>query len=194
MSDDTIRPETDGDYQASRWEILDDENASWAMRKIAAAQQAIGRIDRVAEAEYQHVSEWRAREIATHESTIAFFESRLYAYASEQRERYDRKTVSTPWGSIRSRTRPARLSVSDRDAFVEWARVHHPDLVEVQYRPNSAKFGEAFRVENEGGAIMTHDGEPVPGVEWFGGGIIYRVDAGPVGDGLVDDEYNNEEG
>lgn len=194
MSD---RPEEPSDYTGSRWEITNDEEATWAMRKIAGARQALDRVNRVAEAEIAHVNKWAARESEGHESTIAFFEARLFAYASEQRELFARKSVSTPWGTLRSRARSGRPVVTDREVFTEWAREKYPEAVQVKYTADlRALEGLSIAEDMDSGVMVTADGEVVPGVQYHEGGIMYRVDVGEVGEALLafDDDDDNEEG
>jgi hypothetical protein len=102
-----------------------------------------------------------------------YFEAILIEYGRGQRIE-GRKSVSTPYGTIKSRTAPPAFDV-DKDAFLEWAKANRPDLVRVKEEPNVADMKAVLEVSGDN-AIDPQSGEVVPGVKVTGHDVRFSVE------------------
>lgn len=146
-----------------RFRIENDEQAVWAMRKLAAARRRMDEITAISEAEIDRIKDWAEHEARTPMRDMDYFEAILREYAIGQRAE-GRKTISTPYGSVKSRAGQPKWSVEDAEAFLSWARRNNrSDLIRVREDADLAKMKATL--ENTGpSAVDPETGEVVPGV------------------------------
>lgn len=170
LSWDTSDP-TAGERE--RFRIDNDEQAVWAMRKLAAARTRLDEIAYIAEAEIQRIQAWAEHESREPLRDVDYFEGILVEYGMQQRAE-GRKSVSTPYGTIKSRAGQAKWSV-DADTFIEWAKQHRPDLVRVKEEPALSTMKEALSINGDS-AFDPDSGEVVPGVIVTGADTKFTVE------------------
>lgn len=162
-----------------RFEITDDAQAAWAMRKLLSFRQKMSENEAIAESEIQRINEWLHRVNRRFDDDVAYFEAILTVYARRQRDTEGRKTIDTPYGSVKSRATQAKFKVTDEDEFFAWAEVNLPDVIQIKRSPSLTALKSAATVEHTdtlGLVAMTEDGEIIPGVAVEEGGVNYTVE------------------
>lgn len=150
-------------YDRERFRITDDGAAEWAIRKLHTLRSKMEENRRIAEAERQRIESWleHANEALTDDAH--YFEGILGEYALTQRVEADRKSITLPHGTVKTRASRRRYDVADAESFLAWARDNAPHLIRVTEAPKKSEFGEVLDVR-EGHVIDTQTGEIVPGV------------------------------
>ena len=148
------------------WRITNLDAAGWASRKAASYRQQeenvkawerreIDRIRAVAQAEQKRLN-----------AEAEFFENHLYAYLrAEVAGGRKQKSLSLPGGTVSLRKRQPELTIEE-DKFIEWARTANPDFLRVKEEVALAALKKALKLVEDGAAVMSDSGEPVPGVTW----------------------------
>lgn len=176
--------ETLPDYESSttqpidreRFRVDDDAKATWAMRKLRAIEAKVAENQRIATDERARIDEWLERVNEPLAQDAAYFRGLLIEYARHEREAADRKTVITPYGSVKSRAGQPKWHV-DAAVFLDWARVSHPDLIRVKEEPNLTAIKEVvLPVPGLPDIAVTPDGEPVPGITVTPADTSYTVE------------------
>lgn len=122
------------------WRIENDHVATWALRKLAAAEAEQARVKELAMAEIQRIEEWEAKELRRPTRDADFFRGHLAAYwrremaavlepliekgmtPEEAWEQVRKKSRSLPTGKLVARRTPAGVEVVDEEQFVRWAQ------------------------------------------------------------------------
>jgi len=154
-----------------RFKIEDDSQATWAMRKAAAARARLDEIKAIAESEIDRIQHWAEQESRSPVRDLDYFEGILIEYARKQRAE-GRKTVSTPYGAIKSRSGQTRFTFSDKAQFVEWAKANRPDWLVVKEEPSLS----ALRDSSLTAAADPDSGEVIPGLEVDPPTVNYTVE------------------
>lgn len=149
-----------GDEDRERFRIQNDSQAVWAMRKLASAKARLHDISLIAEAEIDRIQHWAEQQSREPMRDATYFEGILMEYGRAQREE-GRKTVSTPYGAVKSRIGRSRYTFSDKQGFIEWARQHRPEWVAVKEEPSLSALHDA----NVQGSADPETGEVIPGLE-----------------------------
>jgi hypothetical protein len=146
------------------WRIEDDGTANWALRKLDQKRRDIERIKENAGREVARII--AATNAAVNTLTngcggTEFFRAHLidYRHRLEQNNPELPKTYRLPAGVLSRRKGPSRYVVTNEQKFIEWAERNDPDL----YKRTPLVSGLKIYPHVEG-AIVTRDGEPVPGV------------------------------
>jgi hypothetical protein len=140
--------------------------ATWAMRKLRDARAAQADVAAVAQAEIDRIQAWATAEHDRIEHNAGFFEGLLTRWALDLRAADPRsKTVSTPYGEVRTRTVPGKWDVHDEALVVAWARGSRPGLMQVRESLRLADAKKALDVTDDGRVIDPETGEIVPGIE-----------------------------
>lgn len=141
---------TDDDEQ---WSIRTEQDAAWAVGKIAAADLAV-----------QHAKEQAAEYVrrveAEAEQTRRYFRGHLECYYAEHPPAKG-KSVKTPAGSYGMRKVPGGLFVDDDAKATAWAREHRPHLVEriTTYKLDKAGLKREPLDETPPGCVVRPDEE-----------------------------------
>jgi hypothetical protein len=141
-----------------------DQDATWALRKLAALRKQVAANNAIAEEEANRIGAWLNAVNEPLKKQVQFVENILNGYALYERSK-DRKTIVLPYGKIATRPVADKWEVADPDAFVAWAQeTGHLELVKTTTKPETlATIKSALEVA-EDGTILTADGEPVTGV------------------------------
>ncbi len=138
-----------------------DQLATWAMRKLAAAEEKITEANDLVAAEIDRLNRWLEQTTAKHYQDAEFFRGHLTMYALAQRALHDRKTIKTPYGDVKTRTGSPVVNVVDPVALMEFAKASRPELIRTKVEVNKAELNRLIC----DGDVLTEDGEIVPGVE-----------------------------
>jgi len=161
------------------FQIMDDAQASWAMRKLLAFRSKMAENEAAAQAEHHRIDEWLTRVNGRFDSDVEYFEAILTQYARAQRDSENRKTIDTPYGVVKSRATQQKFRVEDTESFFSWAHLNAPQLITVKESPNLTAlkdFASAENTQTLGAVAMTTDGEIIPGVTVEPGDVNYTVE------------------
>lgn len=171
--DETPEPERE------RFEITDDAQAAWAMRKLLSLRKKMAENESIADAERTRIDAWLHHTNSKFEPDTAYFEAILTRYAQQQRASDDRKSIETPYGVVKSRATQDKFKVTDEDKFFKWAEENLPDAIAVKRSPSLTALKKAVTVESTdtlGLVAMSEHGEIIPGVAVEPGGVNYTVE------------------
>lgn len=173
-------PDVDLESEESRvrFSIGDDAQATWAMRRLSSVQQRAAQVSMIAEAERSRIDAWEDRQMKQFQRDENYFQGLLMEYAASERTAHDRKSIDTPYGSVKSRVSQPVWEV-DADAFLQWAKTHAPDLIRVKETPSLSDMKKFLQIEHTdtlGLVAMTPDGEIVPGVDIHPATVNYTVE------------------
>lgn len=143
--------------------IHDDGAAAWAMRKLRAVHRRVADIEAIAAAERARIDAWAADATRSHQREVDYFTGLLLDYGRRQRDEEDRKTISTPYGSIRSRAGSLKWTI-DPDGFLPWAETNRPDLIRVRKDPDLSAAKKDLKLSDTLDPFDPSTGEAVPGV------------------------------
>lgn len=164
-----VSPEPVGENRET-FRVENDSQAAWAMRKLRAIRTKQAEAEAIAHAEHERIEAWLADAKKATSGDEAFFEGLLIAYAMRQRVTENRKSITLPHGSIKSRAAQPSVKVADADAFIMWAKTYGPEFIRTKVEPDlSAIRRDCDLSGNE--AVNMATGEVVPGV------IIQQRDA-----------------
>jgi uncharacterized small protein (DUF1192 family) len=170
-------PDDPAEAKARGFVIESDDAANWALRRLAAVEDAHRQRTAFIKAEITRLSDWQADEDAKAARERTFFEGLLRRYLELLREQGKlgrRKSYPLPNGTLGFQARPLDYAVVDGEALLTWACDHN--LVRVVYSPEwgdirrdlhpvAEALGEGAYVEE----IDETTGEvlrlPVPGVQ-----------------------------
>lgn len=132
-----------------RWHIHDDDQADWALRKLARAHAALEQVRRTAERQkaavlaavapwLEEIEHWAEERSTVIGREVQGFESLLLTYhRASIEEDPSRLTIKLPHGELRSRKSPDRWTFGQE--FVAWARTYHPELLREEVDKPAAK-------------------------------------------------------
>lgn len=155
------------DRQLTNFQVTDDLQAAWAMRKLLSLKNKMTENEEIAQTEHARMDEWLIRVNGRFECDVLYFEALLTQYARNQRQAEGRKTIDTPYGVIKSRATQSKFKVEDAEQFLQWATINAPQLINIKTSPNLTAlkdFASQEETQTLGPVAMTIDGEIIPGV------------------------------
>lgn len=171
----------DTEEERARFRLTSDDQAQWALRKYAQASEAIAAIRQQADTERERIDAWESREQMPLDRERDYFHFLLVEYAEACRAD-GRKSVSLSTGKIGTRDGSLSWRVEDPDAFLAWAREHHPDLIQVTEKPAAVadlkaalKSTEDLEPGQVAEAVDPNTGAIVPGVAVKRGPVTVTV-------------------
>lgn len=162
-----------------RFQITDDSQAAWAMRKLLALRTKMQANEKIADHERTRIDAWLDHENGKYTNDVAYFEAILTQYARQQREADNRKTIETPYGVVKSRATQNKFRVLDEQAFLDWAEANMPEAINVKRTPALSVLKESVTVEKTdslGLVAMLEHGEIIPGVTVDPADVNYTVE------------------
>ena len=136
--------------------VDDDAKATWAMRRLKHIVDQMHVNEDIAESEMTRINSWLETVNRPLQRNAAYFEQQLVDYARRVREEQDRKSVSTPYGTVKSRSTPAKVEL-DMAEFLAWAKDQCRDdlLIEQEPKPNKTEIKKAIEAGQDiGGAVL----------------------------------------
>jgi len=157
--------------------INNDDEALWAMRRLAQAQRRIDEVKRQAQVELDRINAWVAANTSTHGREVDFFDLALSEYLVRVRENDadGRKSLDFPDGTVTSRITPSKVTVLDAEAFLAWAEANgHSEWVRVKREADVATLKKV--VDFDGDAVRDPiTGAVIAGLQHTEGGISVSV-------------------
>lgn len=158
LSEFLLEDGTPEGFAAETFVVNDEDQALWAMRKLAGAQRQIVASSHRAEAEHKRIDAWYEQVTKAPESTKEYFSGLLTAYAIRQREN-GVKSLSYPDGYVKTRSAGGNIAIRDDAAFVAWAQsTGHNELLRIKAEPSLADIKKSALFDGDSVVI---DGEVV---------------------------------
>ncbi len=146
------------------FEIKDDQQANWALRKIKQLKKEKENNISIAEAEISKIEAWLQAVNGDAQGSIDYFQGLLAKYAMSKREiNPDFKSTKLPNGAIRFKKQQPKWSYDDKKLVESLKQSGHDDLIRVKEEPNKTAVKKLF-VVNDGKAIDPATGEVIEGV------------------------------
>lgn len=150
--------------------IKDINGLNWVLRKIGAINAKLKEIKSLADSERQRIDEWEKKESADLKNDISFFEHKVFEYHMQVlQENPKEKSISTPYGKVKSTTRSAQPEKADESSIFDYVEQNELSFVDVQTvkKLNWAELKKTLTVvEKENGeqVVIDSNGQLVPGV------------------------------
>ena len=106
--------------------INNDDEALWAMRRLAQAQRRIEAVKAQAQVEIDRINRWIENNTISQARTVERIERLLgdYLMTVREDETDGRKKLDFPDGTVSSRVTPSKVAVDDAEAFIAWAEAN----------------------------------------------------------------------
>lgn len=121
------------------WSVCDTGTAEWALRRLAHAEARLREVEAEADRFHAQIDRWLTGEAKAPRQAVNFFTGQLTTYARRKREEEGLKTLNLPSGAVSSKLVPARPEVTEKDAFVAWARKRELPVVKAKWEPVMAE-------------------------------------------------------
>ena len=155
--------------------LVDDlQKATWAMRKARSVIVGLEANAAIAKAEQERIALWLEEVNKPLLQEREFFENHLTAYLRKEREADpDKKSISTPYGKITSRTTQPKWETED--GLTDWLLNHNDSLIRIKYEVDKAELKKAYAVDGVQ-VIDPKTGEVVPHIQITPSDISYKVE------------------
>jgi len=161
-------PEDLDDTENQRFRIQDDNQADWALRKIARARQDLKEAEETAAIEIEKINRWLDGQRDESLRTERFFTALLQEYYEPRfMTNPDKKTYKLPSGKVQRRTQQPQFD-RDNEALLAWLKQREmTDYIEVKETPKWGELKQQVQVVGEHVVIKDGPlkGEIVDGVE-----------------------------
>jgi phage host-nuclease inhibitor protein Gam len=163
--------------QAPAPSITNDDEALWAMRRLAQAQRRIEAVKAQAQVEIDRINRWVENNTISQARTVERVERLLgdYLMAVREDENDGRKKLDFPDGVVSSRMTPSKVAVDDAEAFLAWAEANgHNDWVRVKREADVSTIKKV--VDYNGNEVIDPiSGSVIEGLSHTEGGISITV-------------------
>lgn len=147
------------------FQVTDDQQANWALRKIKQHQELQKENNLLAESEIEKINAWVESENDKAQQSIDYFQSLLSAYALKLREADPKfKSSKLPNGKIKFAKQQPKWNLKNEVVLKSLKEAGETDLIKVIESPRLADIKKAF-VINGNEVINPDTGEIVEGIE-----------------------------
>jgi len=161
-------PEDLDDTENQRFRIQNDNQADWALRKIARARQDMKEAEETAAMEIEKINRWLDGQREESLRTERFFTALLQEYYEPRfMTNPDKKTYKLPSGKVQRRTQQPQFD-RDNEALLAWLKQREmTDYIEVKETPKWGELKQQVQVVGEHVVIKDGPlkGEIIDGVE-----------------------------
>lgn len=158
--------------------IVDLSTLNWTFKQLSNLQQKENEIRSFAKAERDKLNEWEKKELDPIENQKEYFDHLIQSYHFEKlREDPKAKTLSTPYGSSKSRASKAAPEQADKESLLSYIQENNMR----DYIKEDVKWGDFKKTltvaELEGAPVVVDEnGQVVPGVVVKPEAINYSVE------------------
>ncbi|AEE95754.1 host-nuclease inhibitor Gam family protein [Mahella australiensis] len=150
------------------WRITDDNQADWALEKIAAIDAEYRRKEVVAKNKIAQVQEWLDKQKEQAEQQRSFFCALLKQYfeslpATAVKQTKTQKIYKLPSGVLRLKQQQPEY-LKDEDKLLEWVKTNKPQFVKIKESVNWSSLKELVATAGDK-AVDTQTGEVIDGIE-----------------------------
>jgi len=173
----------DAKPEAERFRVDGPETATWALRKLAAAEAEIDDAKTLAASEIARVEQWYDEVTRRPARDVEFFRGLLIDYMrSRHAEDPKCKTVKLPAGTLTARAGQPKIDATDIEALKAYADTlddeYRSSIIRTKYEANVSGMKGLLVPKDEGdplGAPLVDPstGEVVPGVVWLPAVVKY---------------------
>ena len=171
------QPEGFADDTRDGFRITNEDEALWAMRRLATAQRRMDEVKRMAQVELDRINAWVEANTASHGREADYFETLLsdYLISVRENEADGRKSLDFPDGVVTSRITPSKVAVIDSDAFLAWAEANgHSEWVRVKREADVATIKKVVDFDGDN-VLDPTTGAVIEGLQHTEGGISVSV-------------------
>jgi len=144
--------------------ITDDSSANWALRQLLSVRKKIKENRKLFESELARITSWLEKADESLAKDENYFVGILTEYANQVRTTENRKTITLPHGTIKTRASSAKVKVEDAEVFLGWAKAtESSELIRVKEEPAVSVFKELFDIVGDK-VVLKATGEVVQGV------------------------------
>jgi phage host-nuclease inhibitor protein Gam len=168
------QPEDFSDAETT-YALINDDDALWAMRRLANSQRRINAKMRQAEQEIERIRAWVTHATKSDRETVDYFEGVLSAYMNRVRESEDRKSLTFPDGDVTSTATQDKVKVDNAELFLKWAESNgHPDWIRTKKEPDLAAIKSKAKYEGDS-VIDAQTGEVVEGLSHVPASVSVKI-------------------
>jgi len=157
--------------------ITNDDEALWAMRRLAQAQRRIDAVKAQAQVEIDRINAWVEANTTDNKATVDYFDRILgdYLMTVRENEADGRKSLDFPDGTVSSRATQPKVAVEDLEAFLAWADANgHAEWVRVKREADIATIKKVVDL-SDAGVVDPATGEVIEGLSFVEGGVSTTV-------------------
>lgn len=170
--DEVVDKETDN-TDGQSYEIKNLEDLTWAFRKLSYYQSKKAEKQKISNAERERINEelskvnaWEEKELKSTNDSISNFESIIANYHSTVlAEDPDSKTLSTPYGKVKSTTSKAQPDKGDEEKLLAFIKKNKLPFVKTIEEIKWGDLKKTLQVVEKYGQqiVIDKNGETVPG-------------------------------
>ena len=155
------------------------ETLTWAFKKLASITSELEDKSNVAKYEKEQIDNWLKKVSEPLEHSKKFFEAKIKEYHEQiLLENPKQKSISTPFGKIKSTRSAAQPSQENKDELLQYVTLNDPDLLKIE---RSVKWADLKKklsiVETDDGLIIIDDnGQIVPGLKVEEEKVSFKVE------------------
>ena len=155
------------------------ETLTWAFKKLASITSELEDKANVAQYEKDQIDNWLKKVSEPLEHSKNFFEAKIKEYHQQVLlENPEQKSISTPFGKIKSTRSAAQPSQENKDELLQYVTLNDPDLLKIE---RSVKWADLKKklsiVETDDGLIIIDDnGQIVPGLKVEEEKVSFKVE------------------
>lgn len=147
------------------FQVTNDEQANWALRKIKEKQEEMHKNTELAVAEISKIEEWMQSVNGSLQDDVDYFLGLLSAYALKKRDSDPKfKSKKLPNGAIRFKKQQPKFNYDNDTVIDSLKKSERTDLIRTKEEPDKSAIKKAF-VINDDKLINPDTGEIVKGVE-----------------------------
>jgi hypothetical protein len=149
-----------------KFEITDIDSLNWAFRKLSALKSKEKETKQLAEKERIRITSWEQKELSAVRSSIEFFETMAAQYHMKQLEEDPKsKTISTPYGKVKSTTSKAQPEKEDGNKLLAFAKENKLPFIKVTEEIRWGEFKKTLQIAEKDGVqiVIDENGQTVPG-------------------------------
>lgn len=163
-----------------RFRVTDLNSANWCLRKMQALTAKIHETNQLSDAEVLRINQWREHEVSGIERQMQFFEMLLTDYHAQMlRQDLKAKTITTPYGKLKSTTRKAQPKKVDDEQLLQHIKSSgDTEYIITKESPAWGEYKKTLQVTEINGVsvVMDQNGQRVQGVEVELGGTSFKVE------------------
>lgn len=171
--DEMVEGEETENAAGQTFEIKNLEDLTWAFRKLTSYHSQKAEKQKISNAERERLNEdlakvdaWEKKELKCIQDSINFFEGHIAFYHSTiLAEGSNEKTLSTPYGKVKSTTSKAQPDKQDEDKLIAFAKENKLPFIKVTEEIKWTDLKKTLQVVEKNGQqiVVNENGQAVPG-------------------------------
>lgn len=158
------------------FEVVNESEANWALRKIKEKQQEIDKNNQLAQSEIDKIEQWESQVRNTLQNDIDYFQGLLAKYAMALKENDPKfKSLKLPNGNLQFRKQQPKWHYDDKELVSSLKELGMTDYIKTEEKPVKKDIKQALTVA--GNKVVNENGEIVEGIEIEERGESFSVKA-----------------